>query len=158
MSISPPNLRRTRTGLRTSGLVLALAGSMALAACMSMSHAGVARPPAEAFGFGPRTSSTLAYQVTLEPQQPLAVGRLQRVVIRVRDGSGQAVDGATIGIDGGMPEHGHGLPTRPRVTANLGDGAYQVEGLKFNMGGWWQLRFAISGAAGADTVTFNVAL
>ena len=26
-------------------------------------------------------------------------------------------------IDGGMPEHGHGLPTRPRVTRHLIDGA-----------------------------------
>ena len=26
-----------------------------------------------------------------------------------------------IGVDGDMPQHGHGLPTRPQVTDYLGD-------------------------------------
>ena len=38
-------------------------------------------------------------------------------------------------VDGDMPQHGHGLPTRPRVTRNLGNGDYQIEGVKFQMGG-----------------------
>ena len=57
-----------------------------------------------------------------------------------------------------MPQHGHGLPTRPRVTRNLGDGVYEIEGVRFNMGGWWELKLAIDSAAGADSVTFNLNL
>jgi len=30
--------------------------------------------------------------------------------------------------------------------------------VKFNMGGWWVVRFAIASAAGTDTVTFNLSL
>ena len=57
-----------------------------------------------------------------------------------------------------MPQHGHGLPTRPRVTRNLGDGIYEIEGVRFNMGGWWEFKLAIAGSRGADTVTFNLEL
>jgi hypothetical protein len=57
-----------------------------------------------------------------------------------------------------MPEHGHGLPTQPRVRRALGDGVYEIEGLRFNMGGWWELKLAIESPAGADSVTFNLSL
>jgi hypothetical protein len=53
-----------------------------------------------------------------------------------------------------MPQHGHGLPTRPRVTRELAGGVYEVGGVRFNMGGWWELKFTIGG----DTVTFNLGL
>ena len=39
-----------------------------------------------------------------------------------------------------MPQHGHGLPTRPRVTRSLGEGIYEIEGVRFNMGGWWGIK------------------
>jgi hypothetical protein len=57
-----------------------------------------------------------------------------------------------------MPQHGHGLPTRPRVTRNLGGGVYEIEGVRFNMGGWWEFKLAISAPGGSDRVTFNLAL
>ena len=58
-----------------------------------------------------------------------------------------------------MPQHGHGLPTKPRVTRALGHGDHLVEGMKFNMGGWWVVKFHVASAtAGADSVVFNVKL
>jgi hypothetical protein len=115
-------------------------------------------PPAESeFGYGPRRSSGGLYDVAIEPAEPLRVGRMQRVTLIVR-AAGQPVDGATISVDGGMPQHGHGLPTAPRVTRGIGGGAYLVEGVKFNMGGWWELRFRIASPAGSDSVTFNLHL
>ena len=62
---------------------------------------------------------------------------------------------ARIAVDGGMPQHGHGLPTRPRVTRELGDGSYLLEGMKFSMTGWWEIKLAIDAAEGTDKVTFN---
>jgi len=76
--------------------------------------------------------------------------------VTLRDADGRAIDEAQISIDGGMPQHGHGLPTRPRVTRNLGDGIYEIEGVRFNMGGWWEFKLAIAGSRGADTVTLFV--
>jgi len=83
---------------------------------------------------------------------------MHTLAVAIVDRDGRAVVGATLAIDGGMPEHGHGLPTRPRVTRANGAGSYEVEGVRFNMGGWWEFRLAIAGSRGADTVTFNLDL
>jgi hypothetical protein len=86
----------------------------------------------------------------------LKLRQLQTLPVLVTDAQGRPVDGASIAVDGGMPEHGHGLPTQPRVTRALGGGLYEIEGLRFNMGGWWELKLAIDSPAGADRVTFNL--
>jgi hypothetical protein len=80
------------------------------------------------------------------------------VHVRVVDAAGRPVDGAGMTVDGGMPQHGHGLPTRPRMTGGLGDGRYEIDGVRFNMGGWWEFKLAIRAHAGADSVTFNLDL
>jgi len=71
---------------------------------------------------------------------------------------GQPVTDAVITVDGDMPQHGHGLPTRPQVTKHLGNGDYLVEGLKFQMGGWWVVDFTIDANGKHDTVRFNMIL
>ena len=151
------------SGLRNGmgRMIAGMIGVVALAGCnlfMTMHGGSAERPAASEFGLGPRTSASGAYVATIETSQPLHVRRMQSVKLTIRSADDAPVDGATITVDGGMPEHGHGLPTEPRVTRNLGAGVYQVEGLKFNMGGWWELKFRISSAAGTDTVTFNLAL
>nr|WP_165614770.1 FixH family protein [Sinorhizobium alkalisoli] len=78
--------------------------------------------------------------------------------VTLTDANGKSINRATIGIDGGMPQHGHGLPTAPAVTKSLGGGRYLIEGMKFNMPGWWEIDLAIDGPTGADTITFNVVL
>jgi hypothetical protein len=119
---------------------------------------GARRPAASEFGLGPRTSVGGRYVATLEPASPLRPRQMQTIRLVVRDAAGRAIDGAQVAIDGGMPQHGHGLPTRPRVTRSLGDGIYEIEGVRFNMGGWWEFTLAIAGPSGADTVVFNLAL
>jgi hypothetical protein len=79
-------------------------------------------------------------------------------VLTLKTAAGQPVEGASIAIDGGMPQHGHGLPTAPQATGYLGEGRYRIEGVRFNMSGWWELKFAISSAQGDDSATFNVVL
>jgi hypothetical protein len=78
--------------------------------------------------------------------------------IALTDARGRPIDTARIAIDGGMPQHGHGLPSAPAVTLALGDGQFLVEGMKFNMRGWWELDLTIDGPAGTDTITFNLVL
>ncbi|MCX8569239.1 MULTISPECIES: FixH family protein [Hyphomicrobiales] len=89
-----------------------------------------------------------------EPRQ----GDLHNWVLTVKTRQGAPVEGAAITIGGGMPEHAHGLPTSPEATAYLGDGRYRIEGMKFSMTGWWQLKFGITAPAGADDATFNLVL
>jgi hypothetical protein len=114
------------------------------------------RPPAKQFGLGPRVSARNLYTATIDtPAQPLQPRRMMKLSVSIRDAAGNPVDGARIEVDGGMPQHGHGLPTKPRVTRSLGDGRYELDGLRFNMGGWWVLHLAIESSAGADRITFN---
>ena len=54
-----------------------------------------------------------------------------------------------------MPQHGHGLPTRPQVTREVAEGTYLMEGMKFSMTGWWEIKLAIQSAEGADAAVFN---
>ena len=74
------------------------------------------------------------------------------------DGDGSAVGGARVAVDGDMPAHGHGLPTRPLVR-ELGGGSYVIEGMKFQMGGHWYVELRIVGAPGSDSarVEFDLA-
>ena len=146
-----------------TGFVIALTALAAVAATgcghLMMMHGGdVERPAATEFGTGPRASAARQFTATLQPDQPLRPRRLQTVRVAITDAAGVPVNGATIQIDGGMPEHGHGLPTRPRVTRALGNGLYEIEGLRFNMGGWWEFKLAINAPSGSDVVTFNLAL
>jgi len=89
---------------------------------------------------------------------PIPIQRMQSWTLHLETADGRPIDDATITMTGGMPQHGHGLPTAPRVTRGMGNGDHVVEGVKFNMGGWWVVRFAIRSAAGMDTVTFNLSL
>jgi hypothetical protein len=143
---------------RLAAALTILALSLAATGCQDVVAAEVRPPAATEFGLGPRTSSHGVYTATLEPQQPLRRRELQKVVVRVLDAAGRPIEGASISVDGGMPEHMHGLPTRPRVTRSLGAGLYEIEGVRFSMGGWWELKLAIESSAGADSVTFNLSL
>jgi hypothetical protein len=115
------------------------------------------KPPASEFGYGPRTSAAGQYNVTIQEQAKFKKGKLLRTTIFVAGRDGKGIEGLQIGVDGGMPQHGHGLPTKPRVTQDLGNGQYQVDGLKFNMGGWWELKFIVAGTPN-DSVVFNLDL
>lgn len=141
---------------------LAVVAAVAVTGCghvMMMMHGNnVVRPAATEFGTGPRASAARQFTATLQPDQPLRPRRMHTVRVAVTDAAGVPVDGATIQIDGGMPQHGHGLPTRPRVTRALGNGLYEIEGVRFNMGGWWEFKLAIKATSGSDVVTFNLAL
>jgi hypothetical protein len=140
---------------------LALVAAVAATGCghlIMMMRSDVARPAETEFGTGPRASASRQFTATLQPDQPLRPRRMQTVRVAITDAAGAPVDDATIQIDGGMPQHGHGLPTRPRVTRALGNGLYEIEGVRFNMGGWWEFKLAINAPSGSDIVTFNLAL
>ena len=153
----------TKSTMRRGWKIAALTIGVMLAAgacshMMMMMHGSVPRPAAEEFGLGPRASAAGTFRATVEPAEPLRTRKLLSVRLRLEDAEGNALENAKIMVDGGMPQHGHGLPTQPRVTRALGDGRYQVDGVRFNMGGWWELKFRVATAAGTDSVTFNIEL
>ena len=119
-----------------------------------------AKPPADLDYSRTRTSESGSYRATIRPEgDSIPKGKLQRWTLHLETPQGAMVDSAKVTVDGGMPQHGHGLPTKPRVTRQLGHGDHLVEGMKFNMGGWWVVKFRVaSAAAGTDSVVFNVKL
>jgi len=131
-----------------------LASAGLLTGCMLL-----ARPPKDLDYSRTRASEAGRYRATIHPQgDSIPQGRLQRWTLHVETAGGVPVDSGDFSVDGGMPQHGHGLPTKPRVTRPLGNGDHLVEGMKFNMGGWWVVKFRVDAEAGRDSVVFNVKL
>lgn len=151
----------TRHGFarRRLGMLVALGGLAFAASGMSLFGRGdVTRPAPAEFGHGPRVSAKQVYVVALRPREPLRPRKLLTVPISIADSAGRPVEGARVSIDGGMPEHNHGFPTQPRLGRALGGGVYEIEGVRFNMRGWWELKLAIESPAGTDAITFNLEL
>jgi hypothetical protein len=150
-----PNLRRVISMVAAVSVIVCLTGCSHV---MMTFGTGAKRPAVTEFGLGPRTSANRLYTATLEPTEALRPRRLQSVRITVIDGAGLPVEGAAMTIGGGMPQHGHGLPTRPRMTRAIAAGTYEIEGVRFNMGGWWEFKVTIATDRGEDTITFNLSL
>jgi hypothetical protein len=142
--------------LRAASPALVLLG-LVIAAC---APENLVEPPSEPeFGMAARPSAGGSFVATMDVTPPLRIGHFLAARLHIIDRAGRPVEGATVQIDGGMPQHGHGLPTRPRISHEPGGGGtYVIDGLKFNMGGWWQLRIAIVAGAATDSVIFNVRL
>ena len=106
-----------------------------------------------------RSSEHGLYRAAIKPEgDSIPQGKLQKWTLHLDAANGTPVSAAKVAVDGGMPQHGHGLPTKPRVTRELGNGDYLVEGMKFNMGGWWVVKFRVNSAVGADSLVFNLSL
>ena len=90
--------------------------------------------------------------------KPIAINTMHAWIIQIQNNKNEIISNADISVKGGMPEHDHGLPTRPQVTKYLGDGCYLLEGMKFHMGGWWTITFIITQENISDTVTFELNL
>jgi len=104
------------------------------------------------------TSESGAYEVSIESSlHPIEINRMHFWVLRIK-ASGEPVTGATITVEGGMPEHDHGLPTRPRVTAETGPGEYRLEGMRFHMSGAWEVSISIEVAGKTDAVVVALTL
>jgi YtkA-like protein len=148
------SLPATRTIRRFFVPAAAVVIAATLTGCMMFS-----KPPADLDYSRTRTSEAGFYRATIRPQgDSIPKGKLQRWTLHLETATGTPVDSAMLAVDGGMPQHGHGLPTRPRVTRALGNGDHLVEGMKFNMGGWWVVKFRVNAAQGADSVVFNLSL
>ncbi|HEU0202753.1 MAG TPA: FixH family protein [Burkholderiaceae bacterium] len=106
-----------------------------------------------------RSTAQGAYRVSYKTEAtPIPINRMHTWTLHVETADGRAVTDAAVKVDGDMPQHLHGLPTRPRVTRNLGNGDYLVEGVKFQMGGWWVVEFTITAGGRTDVAKFNVML
>ena len=102
-----------------------------------------------------RRSERGLYRTTISRAvDPVPINQIHEWYLRVETAAGKPVEGARITVDGDMPAHGHGLPTKPKVLSS-GDGNYTVYGMKFQMPGRWQLVFTIRAGGKSDVVVHD---
>ncbi len=106
-----------------------------------------------------RLSVQGVYEGTYTPTlEPITIDKLHAWTLHLETPDGKPVENATITVHGDMPGHGHGLPTKPIVSVHRSNGDYLVEGMKFQMTGWWYVEFDVSAGGKRDTVRFDFVL
>jgi hypothetical protein len=154
-------------------LLISLAAMLAIMApaCSSGSNGGgssgtattqasvcASDPRATAYAVGLSAKATDgAFAVSFVDAEPAPPSKGENTwTVKIADGSGQPVSGATVAVTPFMPDHGHGSSIVPQVTPMGSDGTYQVSLLELFMPGIWQVTFTITPASGpADTVLFT---
>ena len=69
-----------------------------------------------------KPSANKVYMVAVAPErEPLDRNTLHAWIATVKAADGSPVEDARISVDGGMPQHGHGLPTAPAPIVSLPD-------------------------------------
>ena len=105
------------------------------------------------------TSGAGLYRVSyVSDLDPIEINRMHSWVIHVETANGTPLEHAEMTLEGGMPEHDHGLPTKPLVTEYLGGGNYLVEGMRFHMSGDWEITVAIRAGDDRDTCELSLQL
>lgn len=98
------------------------------------------------------------YHVSFDSSlEPIEINKIHSWVLHIT-AEGEPVNGATISVVGGMPAHDHGLPTKPRITEELGQGDYRLGGMRFHMNGDWEVSIEIAANGKTDTVVIALRL
>ena len=79
----------------------------------------------------------------------------QRWIVRLETSSGAAIPDARVVVDAYMPESGERSRPSP-VTRYVGDGRYEIDGLRFSRSGWWNVSLAVGYARMSDSLAFNL--
>ncbi len=109
------------------------------------------------FAISDVSASELRVSFTAPDGQP-RINQMHSWILHIADESGRAVEGARVEVDGGMPEHDHGLPTKPRVTEELGGGDYKLEGLRFHMSGYCEILIRVATESGTTVAMIPLQL
>ncbi len=103
-----------------------------------------------------RSSPNNHFLISLVPPDgTVPVQQIHSWTVKIATPAGVPVEKALVYMNGGMPEHGHGMPTRPAVTREIAPGTYLIEGVKFNMSGLWELLIAVQKGPASDVTAFN---
>jgi hypothetical protein len=85
------------------------------------------------------------------------VGEFQHCTLRLKSTKTLPSD-LKISMEGGMPAHGHGLPTAPQIVATDKPGEYRIEGLKYSMTGEWLLGFMLQSKDLSDKIVYKFSI
>ena len=107
-----------------------------------------------------QTSENGHFTVSLDPQDEgeIDLNEFLEWGVSIETADGEAVSPARVTVGGGMPAHGHGLPSQPQVSAADDDGKYLLKGLMFSMQGKWAIDLNIQSESLTDKVSFDLQL
>jgi hypothetical protein len=146
-------------------LILPLAG-LALAACGGNGGGGAAKADAgydcslddrgETFTAGMSKTGDAGYQFALMDALPSPPDKGNNTwTVEVRDPNGDPVVDLDLAVKPFMPDHGHGSPTTPVITAT-GDGVFSVDPVYMFMPGLWEMTLSVKDTdATLDTAVFR---
>ena len=89
----------------------------------------------------PPAPAVLSVEWRSEPT-PLPINEPFELYVRALDNTGAVPPGASLTVEGWMPDHGHGMLRQPVATLQP-DGWFHVEGMLFHMAGDWELRIRV---------------
>lgn len=131
--------------------------SILLSLPLSLAACGESATPEFDGDARPSAAGRFVGEVRSDPPVP-PINSMHTWTLHLETADGVPIDGAQISVDGDMPAHGHGLPTEPRVTEELGGGDYLVEGMQFQMGGEWYVEFSVVADGVEDVLRFEFVL
>ncbi|NDE14401.1 hypothetical protein EBZ80_05660 [bacterium] len=94
----------------------------------------------------PGTSVTLSWSLEGDAgKSAFNPDKVQKIIVQLRDNSGKPLAAGVelTGFDARMPEHNHGMVTKP-VIKKISASEYAVDGVKLHMSGKWVLEFKVS--------------
>jgi len=114
-------------------------------------------PPVGRYG---AVSNDESYYVTYTPNpDPIPLNRMFELSVWVcsaKDRS-RSLSEIELRADAAMPEHDHGMNTKPKVRANA-DGSFTVRGMLFHMPGRWELYLDVVRAGVTERAQFEIQL
>ena len=96
------------------------------------------------------------FHIAITRSSQLPVGQFTTWTLAVTDSQDKPVRQAEIRVGGGMPGHGHGLPTAPQVQPSDQSGQYVLNGLKFSMHGQWEIKLFIESEQTQDVAVLEL--
>lgn len=139
--------------IRKTAVIFSFCAMAVIAACAAPPST-VSLPPGTDLSLT-RTSPNKHFVITLVPPETIPIQEIHAWRVKVATAAGKPVIKGLVYVNGGMPEHGHGLPTRPMVTREITEGTYLIEGMKFSMTGWWEILIAVQADGASDVTSFN---
>lgn len=143
-------------------LVLACSGGEAPSAAPAAPGAAgsPAAPGAAGSPAAPLATEAGHYRLTWRAiPEPIPLSELFEVETVLTLADGTPVEVGSVRVDAEMPQHGHGMATRPEADPGECDaagacrhpgGVYRTRGMKFHMPGAWVVVFEVDGPKGPD--------
>ena len=104
-----------------------------------------------------KSGTNFVVRYTPDGVSRVPVADLHAWTVEVENRESRSASPTELSIVADMPQHLHGLGSVPRVT-RLSPGRFRVEGLNFQMPGWWKVEIEVRREQVAETFRFDLVI